>query len=270
MSRPSFQTAFGFAQELQSTTQREISKVVSANRRGGVIAALGGALLVAVGLELLSTPLQDYYEQYARVYRCNWEMIRRSRRLQAIQKFMQEEQQVKAANRYYHKHLVEKVADLCRRMAAQPTTSFSPVEAWQTLAAICDFYDDKSTSAHLTTGLLSASEALVRIADYAFPWPTLWPVFLTILQHDSSKVQAFYLLQTCLERGTVLCDPPASLLPLVLSSLGSLQPTESQAAKDLLTLLLLKRPTCLPAALKPALPSLTAQDQFLLTYWPSV
>jgi hypothetical protein len=274
MSKPDFQTTFGFAQELQSTTQREIGKVMRANRRGGVVAVVCGALMVTVGLEMISTPLQDHYEKYGRVYRCNWEMLRRSRRLQAVQRYMQEEVQAKEVNQYYHKHLVERVADLCMREAATPKPHFSPAEAWKTLALIADFYRSNSKSAHLHAPLLSATEALVRIAlahAEILPWTALWSVFNLLLQEETSKTETLYLLQTCLEASsTVICDPPPSLLPQVLSSLHSPHLTEIQAAKDLLTLLLLKCPACLLPALKPALTSTTEQDRFLLTYWPSI
>ena len=272
MSKPDFQTTFGFAQELQSTTQREIGKVVRANRRGAVVAVVCGALMVSVGLEMISTPLQEHYEMYGRVYRCNWEMLRRSRRLQAVQRFMQEEVRAKEVNQYYHKHLVERVADLCMREAAMRKPHFNPAEAWKTLALIADFYHPNSKSAHLHAPLLSATQALVRIAQTeTLPWTALWSVFNLLLQQETRKTETLYLLQSCLEASsTVICDPPTSLLPLVLSSLHSPHLTEVQAAKDLLTLLLLKCPACLLPALKPTFISTTEQDSFLLTYWPSI
>lgn len=274
MSKPDFQTTFGFAQELQSTTQREIGKVVRANRRGGVVAVVCGALMVTVGLEMISTPLQEHYERYGRVYRCNWEMLRRSRRLQAVQRFMQEEVRAKEANKHYHKHLVQRIADLCMREAAMSKVRFSPAEAWQTLGLIADFYPPNSNTSHLHTPLLSATQALARIAlthTETLPWTALWSVFNLLLQQETGKTESIYLLQTCLEASsTVICDPPPSLLPLILSSLHSPHLTETQAAKDLLTLLLLKRPTCLLPALKPALTPTNEQDHFLLTYWPSI
>lgn len=272
MSKPAkdFQSTFGFTQELTKTTQTSITRIRISSTRNALVAAACGAVLVVIGLETFAE--SNYYQRFGRVYVCNWRMMWKTQRLQAIQRFMSEEKAPQGGNPYYHKHLVARLADLCVRVEARKDRSWNEREAWDTLATICDFYNVNEKTTHLHEGVHLSVAALVRLAEInqkPLSWASVWSVFNLLMQHDQDKVQTMYFLQRCLELpGAVTCDPPPALLPPVLASIHSPDSIEMQAAKDLLTLLLLKRPSSLSATPKPSLQIATSQDQFLVTYWP--
>lgn len=241
-----FQQHFGFSSKLKSLTASETARVIRTNSRSRLVAGVFGSLLAFVGFELLSTPADGLYWQYWRVYRCNWAMLWRSRRIAAVRKYVEEEAKVKARNSYYHAHLVQRLAELCAGEVARRSPVIPCGGAIELLCSICQMYPSSSGS-HIHSSavslLLSFTQLLARGAEC--PWPALWHSFTFLLTHARShRTALLYALQDCMEAArSDRTVPPQSLVQCLQQCLlDAAGAVETQAVMDALTLLVLKHP----------------------------
>ena len=272
-----FQQSFGFSSRLRAVTAREIARITRSNRHSRLAAGAFGSFLVFAALEFLSPPSDQMYSQYWRVYRCNFEMMVPWWRIGAARRYVNDDQRLGVAvNWFYHQHLIRRLADVCEREEARSkghtgTPIVNLGEVMTVLADICRMYTkSKGTHVHseLTRVVRCVSSMVHRGAECN--WPAFWEVVGFLLTNDrNDRKEVLYCVQVCLEaRSGQSGPPPGKVVEEVVRAVGeAIGEVELQAAKDVLTLLLLKHRPCLTSSRPPPLGS-DPQSLFLLKHWP--